>query len=65
MSRSEFYRLVSGAIKRAVLKRAAATTDYPVEHATIKCIVLELERTFAEHNSKFDSERFRRDCGIS
>lgn len=60
MSRSEFYRLVSGAIKRVV-----DSTSDPEAHGTIIRTALELERTFSEHNSKFDSERFRRDCGIS
>lgn len=59
MSRSEFYRLVSGAIKRVVDR----TEEGPSRTAIVQ-VARELEHTFAAHNNKFDSERFRRDAGV-
>lgn len=57
MSRAEFYRLVSAAIKRL----------YPatqIERVGIEMVARELAHTFAQHNSEFDSDRFLRDCGL-
>lgn len=61
MSRAEFYRLVSGAINRVVVRRA---DDGPMTLEVITVVERELEATFAGHNSKFDATRFRRDCGL-
>jgi hypothetical protein len=53
MSRAEFYRLVSAAIRRVREETAPGYGSH---------IVHELSRTFAAHNQAFDAERFARDC---
>lgn len=59
MSRAEFYRLVSAAVKRTL-----EGLPEPAARFGAARLAVELERAFAAHNEKFDAVRFRRDCGL-
>jgi hypothetical protein len=61
MSRAEFYRLVSAALRRA---RIQALNEGGDMAAGVERAALELEDAFAKHNTKFDAVRFRHDIGI-
>ncbi len=60
MSRAEFYRLVSDAILRTI---ESYGTDWETADGA-RAVARELARAFARHNSKFDTDRFFRDCGM-
>jgi hypothetical protein len=57
MSRSEFYRLVSGVIRDIVI-------DYPADRSAFRNLAVALGNAFAKHNTKFDMERFLRDARV-
>lgn len=58
MSRAEFYRLVSSALRLAKPQSPGAPAQQFERDVTA------LQLAFERHNTMFDGARFRRDCGL-